>query len=63
MRVFKYKDHTFLDPGQEFTAADVLNMVAASIPELAGGSVEESDEGDDDGNTVYTFEPKPKRLG
>ena len=59
-RVFRYKDQEFTDPGAEFSNEQVLQVVAASIPELAGGDIKTEDEGD---VTVVTFEPKPKRLG
>jgi len=60
-RVFKYGELEFSDPDPNMSKEDVLRLVAASVPELAGGEIKVDN--DDDGTEVVTFAPKAKRLG
>ena len=59
-RVFKYGELVFDDPDPNMSNEDVLRLVAASVPELAGGEIKVES---DDGTDVVTFAPKAKRLG
>ena len=62
VRVFKFGGRAIEDPGSEFTDEDVLNQVASSLPQWAGGKITREVIGDDRFVTV-TFTKAPKRLG
>ena len=62
VRVFKFGDRSVEDPGPEFSDGAVLNQVASSLPQWAGGKIAREVVGDEQFVTV-TFTKAPKRLG
>lgn len=53
MRIFKFGDNTFEDPGEDFSIADVKKALASSFPEINNSIVEE--ETAEDGTVTVTF--------
>jgi PRTRC genetic system protein C len=43
VRVFRYEDQTYEDPGPEFTNEDVRASLVAVFPELAKATIETTD--------------------
>lgn len=39
-RIFKYNEHTFQDPGEEYTVEDVKRALAATFPDIAQATTE-----------------------
>jgi PRTRC genetic system protein C len=57
-RIFKYQEHTYEDPGPEYTNEDVRRHLQTYFPELAQADIQEKTL--DDGTVEVTF---VKRAG
>ncbi|MCI0580183.1 MAG: PRTRC system protein C [Chloroflexi bacterium] len=58
-RVFKYGGQTFPDPGEEYTAQQVLNHLKTFFPELGHATIEEKNLAD--GTLEITFNKQVTR--
>lgn len=52
-RIFKFQDHSFQDPGEEYTVDDVRKALAATFPDIAQATTEARTL--DDGTEEITF--------
>ena len=60
-RVFRYGDHTFDDPGAEYTVEQIQNHLGAYFPELAHAETEEKEL--PDGTREIAFRKRVARKG
>lgn len=60
-RVFRYGDHTFDDPGAEYTVEQIRHHLGTYFPELAHAETEEKER--PDGTLEVTFRKRVARKG